>query len=109
MCLAHDVVRDVVLCTIYNIMGMCIPLLCATSGPSCYSKVNSAPSGLSLKEGKRVNCNIDSFQYCSQDKHVSLRRQIVLDRGNVMVNNKSVIISRTTKFKLTNILTRNLY
>ena len=24
MCLAHDVVRDVVLCTIYNIMGMCI-------------------------------------------------------------------------------------
>ena len=20
----------------YNIMGMCIPLLCATSGPSCY-------------------------------------------------------------------------
>ena len=65
----------------YNIMGMSIPLLCATSGPSCYSKVNSVPSGLSLKEGKRVNCNIDSFQYCSQDKHVSLRRSVVLDRG----------------------------
>ena len=81
MCLAHDVVRDIVLCTIYNIRGMCIPLLCATSGPSCYSKVNSAPCGLSLKEGKRVNCNIDSLQYCSQDKHVSLRRSVVLDRG----------------------------